>query len=49
MVFLGVRRQTVNNVNTGINLSTVNNELKKDNVNINDQSDSTSISKFGRT
>ena len=36
-----MRRQTVNNVNTGINLSTVNNELKKDNLNINDQSGST--------
>ena len=31
---LGVRRQIVNNVNTGINLSTVNNESKKDNLNI---------------
>ena len=32
--FLGVKKQIINNVNTGINLSTVNNESKKDNLNI---------------
>ena len=36
--FLGVRRQLAINVNTGINLWTVNNELKNDNLNIDDQS-----------
>ena len=30
--FLGLRRQLVNNVNNGINLSTVNNESKNDNL-----------------
>ena len=35
--FLGKRRQLVNNVNTGINLWTVNNESKNDNLNIHDQ------------
>ena len=35
--FLGKRRQLVNNVNTGINLWTVNNESKNDNLNILDQ------------
>ena len=35
--FLGVGRQLVNNVNAGINLSTVNNESKNNNLNIYDQ------------
>ena len=39
--FLRVRRQLVNNVNTGINLSNVNIESKNDNLIIHDQSDST--------
>ena len=30
--FLEVRRQLVNNVNSGINLSTVGNELKNNNL-----------------
>ena len=37
--FLGKRRQLVNNGNTGINLWTVNNETKNDNLNIHDQSE----------
>ena len=36
--FLGVRRQLVINVNTGINLWTVTNESKNDNLNIHDES-----------
>ena len=39
--FLGMKRQLVNNVNTGINLSTVNNESENDSLNIHHQSDST--------
>ena len=39
--FLRVTRQLVNNLNTGTNLSTVNNESKNDNLNIHDQSVST--------
>ena len=35
-----MRRQLVNNINTGINLSTVNNESENDSLNIHDQSDS---------
>ena len=35
-----MRKQLVNNVNTGINLSTVNNESMNDNLNIHDQSGS---------
>ena len=36
-IFLRVRRQLVNNVNTGINSWTVNIESKNDNLNIHDQ------------
>ena len=39
--FWRVRRQLVNNVNTGINLSNVNIESKNDNLIIHDQSGST--------
>ena len=35
-----MRKQLVNNVNTGINLSAVNNESRNDNLNIHDQSGS---------
>ena len=36
-IFLRVRRQLVNNVNTGINSWTLNIESKNDNLNIHDQ------------
>ena len=40
--FLGVRRRLLNNVNTGINFSTADNESKTDNLNTN-QSSSTPL------
>ena len=42
-------KKIVNNINTGINLSAVNNELRKESLNLNDQSGSTTATATSAT